>query len=71
MITRNGLMGPSLNKNTISAKLSDMGKFCLSGFGEHGQMIYIDADLNVYGCLVQLGPELSIGKISENGELHW
>lgn len=68
-LTRNGLMGPSPDAQTISAQLATSGKFCLAGRGDHGQMIFIDADLRVYGCLMQIDPVLCIGTIAENGEL--
>jgi hypothetical protein len=68
-LTRNGLMGPSPDEHAISAQLANMGKFCLSGMGDHGRMIFIDADLRVYGCLMQLDPKLCLGTISEQGEL--
>lgn len=53
----------------VDGQIVPQGKFCLAGCGDHGQMIFIDADLRVYGCLTQIEPELCIGRISETGEL--
>jgi MoaA/NifB/PqqE/SkfB family radical SAM enzyme len=68
-ITRNGLMGPSNNTRSQSARLADGNTFCLAGIGNHGKMIYIDADLKVYGCMTQLGDDLCIGSVTEEGEI--
>jgi MoaA/NifB/PqqE/SkfB family radical SAM enzyme len=68
-VTRNGLMGPSTRSESISAILSGRNMFCFAGTGDHGQMIFIDTDLSVYGCLTHLGPDLRIGSISKNGDL--
>ena len=46
------------------------GRFCLAGRGPHGELSCIDADRTVYGCLTHREPDLRMGTVAEDGELH-
>jgi MoaA/NifB/PqqE/SkfB family radical SAM enzyme len=71
ILTRTGMLGPNtFNPQSTSAKLAEEGKYCYAGSGAHGQMIFIDVNQNVFGCMTQQHLNLQIGTISNEGELH-